>query len=103
MSRFFDVRTGGDALISFYPQIHAAAWKVDNRTWPTDQPPPRAIPILAVYPSGATKWFSHDPGEQSIVLADIVGPDPDFLVNALERARELGPQPDGRPVTISVS
>ncbi|MFC6240136.1 DUF5677 domain-containing protein [Knoellia sp. GCM10027112] len=98
-----DAMTGADQLLSHYADIHATCWRVDSRTWPEGRVPPRSAAVLAVYASGATKWFSHDPVTQSICLADLVSDEPDYLQDHLGKWRaQAASVPGGRPLTIHV-
>lgn len=96
-------------LLLLYPELLQRSRELDQEWWPK-HPPARAVPLLAVYPGGARRWFIYDQVADSLQLATPPAPDsvPEWLD---EKVAELMPQIElrayagagtGRPMTLAV-
>lgn len=89
-------RTGN--LLWYLQQVRAALRRVDQQTWPTD-PGPATLTFAGIWPSGTVRWYLHDLRYNSVVLADLVDPEPD-LSEYIDHATAYDPEAfGGRPVT----
>ncbi|WP_156387892.1 DUF5677 domain-containing protein [Cellulomonas sp. Root137] len=91
-------RTGN--LLLGIQEVSKALRREDKNMWPTEPPPAGRVPLLAVYPSGRTRWFIVDTRTETMVVADPPAVEPDGVAAAIALARQTDPNADGRPVTF---
>lgn len=60
-------RTGN--LLLRLQDVRETLRRVDLAMWPKDPPPP-PMAVLAIYPSGAQRWYLYNAQDESIVVAD---------------------------------
>jgi hypothetical protein len=89
-------RTGN--LILLWPQVRAALQRIDRRLWP-ELPPPGPQAVVAFYPNGVRKWYYYSPSEETLVLADPPGVEPDLSTMAEKVATYPFDAFNGRPLT----
>ena len=70
-------RTGN--LLLGLDEVRDTLRKADAKLWPTT-PVPGPMAVVALYPSGARRWYLHDPRDESIVVAEPPEDEPDLSV-----------------------
>lgn len=91
-------RTGN--LLNCLQDVRETLSLIDRRTWPTNVLP-ATMAVAAVWPSGKIRWYLHDLRDNSMVLADLIDPEPDLTEL---KAETMNYDPDafgGRPLSAA--
>lgn len=91
-------RTGN--LLNCLQVVRETLSRIDRQTWPT-RALPATVAVAAIWPNGKVRWYLHDLRDNSMVLADLVDPEPD-LTELKAEAKTYDPDAfGGRPISAA--
>ena len=98
-ARELHARTSG--LLRGLPRVRDALRTMEERLWPTTPPPaPVMIAVVALYTTGARRWYVYDPRQETVVVAHPPVDEPD-LSSGLAALDDYDTSVwGGRPVTM---
>lgn len=93
-------RTGN--LINNLQQIRETLRRLDKQTWPRHASP-ATVTVAGIWPNGKVRWYLHDLREESMVLADLLDPEPDLTELIKKAAAYDADAFGGRPMSVACS
>lgn len=96
-----DLHARSADLLRGLPHVRDALRTVEEMLWPTTPPAARvAVAVVALYTSGARRWYVYDPRDETVVVAHPPTDEPD-LSSGVAALEDYEPSTwGGRPVTM---